>query len=126
MSTTSEVVTQSDINNLAQKLDQLSEVLSEKERTLLLAIFKLAGNALSAKVGAGGAGTSAGGGSQTESGISRAQASSIGIGIGDSGAASRASELSRGFASAFTAVGPSSLVVDKNIAAGGVGIGIIW
>lgn len=116
MSTSSQTITQADINNLAQKLDQLGDVLSDKERTLLLAVFKLAGSALANRVQSATSAQS--GQSETESGMRGASLSTSNLG--------RLS-LSRGFSDAFASVGPSSVVVDPvSEVAGGVGIGIIW
>jgi hypothetical protein len=43
-------VTQQDINNIAKKLDEFGAVLSERERSLLLGIFGLAGKELRARI----------------------------------------------------------------------------
>jgi hypothetical protein len=108
-----QVVTQAEINSLAQKLDELGDVLSEKERAVLLAIFKLAGNAISARV-QGGAG-----GGQTESG---------GLGPRAPGGMSGGPALSAGFRGAFQSLGSTdfNLRTDLSRAAGGVGIGVVY
>jgi hypothetical protein len=121
-------VSQQDITNLAKKLDELGDVLTEKERTLLLATFKLAGMALQSKLqgSTNGSATAASDTPQTESG------QQVGVGAGGIGRATGAvtalPSLSKGFQGAYTALGSSSLNVapDFNKAAGGVGIGIIW
>jgi hypothetical protein len=57
-------LSKSDIDNLAGKLDELGEVLNNNEKSLLLAVFGLASNALGHTI------------SQSESGISSARVAS--------------------------------------------------
>ena len=100
-------ISQTDLANLAKKLDEIGDVLSEKERSVLLAIFKLAGLSIASKVQGADS-------SQKESGM---RASAL----------TRAS-LSEGFKGAFQSIGAAdfSLRNDINNAAGGVGIGVVW
>ena len=53
-----QTITQSDIAALASKLDEVADVLTDKEKALLLGVFKLAGQALANRV----SGVSGGGG----------------------------------------------------------------
>jgi hypothetical protein len=108
-------VTQDEITSLAAKLDQLGAVLSDKERSLLLAVFRLASTAIASRTGHGGA--TGFGGKETESGGRMAMGDLAG-----------SMSLSEGFAGAFRAVGQGSLVLDNAglAAAGGVGIGIVY
>jgi hypothetical protein len=104
-----QTITQADLTALAAKLDELADVLSPKERSLLLAVFALAGQTISARVHAG----SSPGGSQTES-------------AGAPVAAQIA--LSAGFKDAFQAVGLADINLRSGVdlAAGGVGIGVVY
>ena len=104
-----QTITQADLANLAKKLDEVGDVLSEKEKTLLIAIFKLAGEAISVRVqGASSSG-------EKESGLSRA-------------AVTRSTALSAGFKGAFQSVGKADFNLRSGIdeVAGGVGIGIVY
>jgi hypothetical protein len=104
-----QTITQADLTALAAKLDEFADVLSPKERSLLLAVFTLAGQTISARVHA----SSSPGGNQTES----------------AGAAAPAQiALSMGFKDAFQEVGLADFNLSTNPAraAGSVGIGGIW
>lgn len=110
------MVNQSDLEALAKKLDELGELLSEKECALLLAVFKLASLAISGKLG--GQGGQSGGGSETE--IER------GSGFGAQ-TVSGLPPLSLGFSDAFKPLSASTFNVrDIESVAGGVGIGVVW
>lgn len=43
-------ITQGDVDNIAKKLDEFAEVLTEKERTIFLAVLNLAGKELKDKL----------------------------------------------------------------------------
>jgi hypothetical protein len=106
-----QAVTQGDLANLAKKLDEVSDVLTDKEKALLLAVFKLAGEAISARLqGAASSG-------EKESGSMRAGAMSA-----------RSTALSDGFRGAFQSIGKADFNLRSGIenVAGGVGIGVIW
>ena len=107
-----QTITQEDLAALARKLDELGDVLTEKEQTLLLAVFKLAGKEINDRVRAS---ASAGGGSQTESGRGLAVARPSG-------------RLSAGFKDAFVPVGMADFNLRGGLdeAAGGVGIGVVY
>jgi len=94
-------IKQSQIDALAGKLDEVADVLTQDERTLLLAVFKLASATLS--------GSAAGGGGQTESGQITARRASSAL-----------PSLSSGFRSAFQPVlggglNPAGLDIDVHI-----------
>lgn len=115
---TEQTITQQDLASLSKKLDDLGDVLSASERTLLLAVFTLAAQAVQAKMRAGTAPRD----SESESGSGR----SPGIGAISQSTGALPS-LSDGFRNTFKAVGNNAFTIrDNNIAAGGVGIGIIW
>jgi hypothetical protein len=107
-------VTQADLANLASKLDEVADVLTDKEKTLLLAVFKLAGEAIAARV------QSAPAAGQKESGSMRP---------GTAGATlARSTVLSDGFKGAFQSVGKADFNLRSGVdnVASGVGIGVIW
>lgn len=114
-----QIVTQAEISNLAKKLDELGDVLNEKERAVLLAIFKLAGNAISTRLKGGGSGDG-----QTESGAVGPRPPGGGTGT----MASSGPALSAGFRGAFQSLGSTdfNLRTDLSKAAGGVGIGVVY
>jgi hypothetical protein len=103
-----QMIKQGDLEALARKLDELADVLTEKEKALLLAVFKLAGQAIEDRVHAGSST-----GSQTES---------AGAPVLDRAA------LSAGFRNAFQSVGNADFnlrsITDE--AASGVGIGVVY
>ncbi|CCV14639.1 hypothetical protein [Mesorhizobium sp. STM 4661] len=104
-----QAVTQADLAKLAKKLDEVADVLTDKERTLLLAVFKLAGEAIAARVqGAPSDG-------EKESGSIRASAA-------------RSTVLSDGFKGAFQSIGTADFNLRSGIedVASGVGIGVVW
>ena len=106
-----QTITQEDLTALARKLDELGDVLTDKEQALLLAVFKLAGKEINDRVRAG----SSSSGSQTESGR-------------DVAVAQRTGALSAGFKDAFLSVGNTDFNLQSrlNEAAGGVGIGVVY
>jgi len=99
-------VTQSDLANLARKLDELGAVLTEKERALLLAVFRLAAASIASKLQT----------TQTESGSAGPVTGPVTPNI---------PPLSGGFREAFSPLGSSSFSVN-DMAAGGVGIGVVY
>lgn len=115
-------VTQADIANLARKLDELGEVLSATERSILLAVFKLASASITARVQGGGS-ESAG---QTESGSTRTATPRPGT--TGAAAGTGAASLSSGFREAFKPLGNAEFTLRDRVGevAGGVGIGVIW
>lgn len=106
-----QTIKQEDLAALARKLDELGDVLTEKEQALLLAVFKLAGKEINDRVRA----STSGGGSQTESGRGVAIARPSGA-------------LSSGFKDAFVSVGTADFNLRGGLdeAAGGVGIGVVY
>lgn len=111
-----QTVTQADIAALAKKLDDLGDVLSTTERSLLLAVFTLAAQAVQTKMRAGANLRD----SESESGSVRSPGAI-------SSSSATLPSLSDGFRNTFKAVGNNAFTIrDNNIAAGGVGIGIIW
>jgi hypothetical protein len=109
-------VTQTDIANLARKLDELGDVLTAAERSLLLAVFKLASAGIAAKLQSGGTES---GGSQTESGGGRVARPTTTANI---------PSLSAGFRDAFRSIGNGEITLRDRIGdvAGGVGIGVVY
>ncbi|WP_409328860.1 hypothetical protein [Trujillonella humicola] len=107
-----QTITQGDLAALARKLDELGDVLTEKEQTLLLAVFRLAGKEINDRVRAS---ASSGSGSQTESGRAVAAARTTG-------------RLSAGFKDAFVPVGTADFNLRGGLdeVAGGVGIGVVY
>jgi hypothetical protein len=106
-------VTQTDIANLARKLDEVGDVLTATERAILLAVFRMASVAIAARVGGGTEGE----GRQTESGAAR-------VGLPTTNIPS----LSAGFKNTFRAIGNAEFQVRDRLgeAAGGVGIGVVY
>lgn len=125
---TDQTVTQADLSSLSKKLDDLGDVLSANERGLLLAVFNLAAHALQAKMRAsGGAGGGVSGRGETESGDGGLGRSTVGGGVSAQLPAAALPSLSEGFKNAFRPIGNNAFTIkDTNIAAGGVGIGVIW
>src|SRR5262245_30789322 len=87
-----QIITQSDLANLGSKMDEMESVLNGKERTILLAVFKLAAQAISSRLQSQQAG-------QTESGSMGGRMTTAG------GAGIRAGALAQGFKGAFSAIG---------------------
>jgi hypothetical protein len=106
-------VSPADLSALSKKLDDLGDVLTDKERSLLLAVFKLAATAIQSRVqgASGGASQQTGTGPQTESG----RLASV-------------PALSEGFRNAFKPLGNADFALRDNLsnAAGGVGIGVVY
>lgn len=102
-----QTISQSDLANLAKKLDEIADVLTEKERAVMLAVFKLAGQAIAARLQGGE-------GSQKESGGLRTSLKSA--------------SLSEGFRGAFKPIGAADFNLRDNLGdvASGVGIGVVW
>lgn len=107
-------VSPAELSALAKKLDELGDVLTEKERSLLLAVFKLAATTIESRL----QGASTGAGGQTESGR-RAMGP---------GSQSALPALSEGFRNAFRPLGNRDFALRDNLsaAAGGVGIGVVY
>jgi hypothetical protein len=103
------VITAAEFQALASKLDSVV-VLSDKERLLLLAIFRLAGLAVAERA----RGTV----SETETAV-QSMASSI-------NRPSAPMSLSDGFEAAFRPIGSASIGLDRTIEATSVSIGLIW
>ena len=104
------IVSQADIQALSRKMGELGDVLTEKEQTLLLAVFKLAGEAISSRM------QGQAGGIQTEAAGRQMLRPAA------------ASSLSKGFVGAFEAIGAREMTLRPGWeqAAGGVGIGVVW
>jgi hypothetical protein len=104
-------ITQTDISNLADKLDELGAVLTDKENQVLLAVFKLASLEVNRRIQ--GTGST---GQQTESGASAAPVRAIST-----------AKLSTEFKGTFASVGASSFALSgATTKASGVGIGVVW
>jgi hypothetical protein len=99
----------SDIDSLSRKLDEVADVLSNDERALLLAVFKLAAGMLRTTMGGGTAqretGRSGSGGDQAESGRLAASPAvmpeTARTGAASTSAAATMPRLSTGFRDAF-------------------------
>jgi hypothetical protein len=112
---TEQTITQQD-RQLIEKLDDLGDVLSASERTLLLAVFTLAAQAVQAKMRAG-----------YRRATAKASRAPAAPGIGAISQSTGALPSLDGFRNTFKAVGNNAFTIrDNNTAAGGVGIGIIW
>jgi hypothetical protein len=105
-------VTQMDIANLARKLDEWENVLTSAERSLLLAVFKIASAVIAARLQSGG---TKGGGSQTESGGRDARPTT----------SANIPSLSAGFTDTFRSIDKAEFTFRDQLA-GGVGIGGVF